>query len=49
LRVWYLERHGDGAPWLQHQLVWLPTVETLVAGVSFGMPLLLFLRQVTLD
>jgi hypothetical protein len=30
-------------------LLWLPTVGTLAAGVSFGFPLFLFLRQVTLD
>jgi Protein of unknown function DUF2834 len=29
--------------------IWLPTAGTLVVGVSFGFPLFLFLRQVTLD
>jgi len=29
--------------------LWLPIVGTLVVGVSFGFPLFLFLRQVTLD
>src|SRR5436190_6587881 len=31
------------------RLLWLPTFGTLVVGVSFGFPLFLFLRQVTLD
>jgi len=31
------------------RLLWLPTVGPLVAGGSFGFPLFLFLRQVTLD
>ena len=34
---------------LRMQLLWLPTVGTLIIGVSFGFPLFLFLRQVTLD
>ena len=34
---------------LRVRLLWLPTVGTLVVGVSFGFPLFLFLRQVTLD
>jgi hypothetical protein len=34
---------------LRVRLLWLPTVGTLVAGVSFGFPLFLFLRQATLD
>ena len=29
--------------------LWLPTVGTLAVGVSFGFPLFLYLRQVTLD
>jgi hypothetical protein len=34
---------------LRVRLLWLPMVGTLVVGVSFGFPLFLFLRQVTLD
>jgi hypothetical protein len=30
-------------------LLWLPTVATLVVGVSLGLPLFLFLRQRQLD
>lgn len=31
------------------RLLWLPTVSVLVVGVSFGLPLFLYLRQVQLD
>ena len=34
---------------LRVRLLWLPMVGTLVVGVSFGLPLFLFLRQMTLD
>ena len=34
---------------LQVRRLWLPTLGTLVVGVSFGFPLFLFLRQMTLD
>ena len=34
---------------LRVRLLWLPSIGTLVVGVSFGFPLFLFLRQVTLD
>ena len=34
---------------LQVRLLWLPVVGTLLAGVSFGFPLFLFLRQLSLD
>ena len=34
---------------LRVRLLWLPTLGTLVVGVSFGFPLFLFLRQVSLD
>jgi hypothetical protein len=39
---------GEGKR-LRLGLLWLPTVGTLLVGVSFGFPLFLFLRQVTLD
>jgi Terpene cyclase DEP1 len=34
---------------LRVRLLWLPTIGTLIVGVSFGFPLFLFLRQVMLD
>jgi hypothetical protein len=34
---------------LRVRLLWLPSIGTLVVGVSFGFPLFLFLRQLTLD
>ena len=34
---------------LQVRRLWLPTLGTLVVCVSFGFPLFLFLRQMTLD
>ncbi len=44
--IWFIQSEGKR---LQVRLLWLPTVGTLLAGVSFGFPLFLFLRQVTLD
>jgi Terpene cyclase DEP1 len=34
---------------LQIRRLWLPTISTLLVGVSFGLPLFLYLRQVQLD
>ena len=34
---------------LRVRFLWLPTVGTLIVGVSFAFPLFLFLRQLTLD
>ena len=34
---------------LRMQLLWLPTVGTLLVGVLFGFPLFLYLRQLRLD
>jgi len=31
------------------RLLWLPTVSVLVVGVSLGLPLFLYLRQIQLD
>ena len=31
------------------RLLWLPTLGTLVIGVSFGFPLFVFMRQIILD
>ena len=42
--IWFIQSEGKR---LQVRLLWLPTVGTLVVGVSFGFPL--FLWQVTLD
>jgi hypothetical protein len=44
--IWFIQSEGKR---LRVQLLWLPAVGTLVVGVSFGFPLFLFLRQVTLD
>ena len=34
---------------LRMRLLWLPTIGTLIVGVSFGLPLFLYLRQIALD
>ena len=34
---------------LRVRLLWLPIIGTLIVGVSFGLPLFLFQRQLTLD
>ena len=44
--LWFIQ--NEGKP-LRVGLLWLPTVGTLIVGVSFGFPLFLFLRQVMLD
>jgi len=44
--LWFIQSEGRR---LRVGLLWLPTVGTLVVGVSFGLPLFLFLRQVRLD
>ena len=44
--IWFIQTEGKR---LRVRLLWLPVVGTLVVGVSFGFPLFLFLRQVTLD
>jgi hypothetical protein len=44
--IWFIQSEGKR---LRIRLLWLPTVGTLFVGVSFGFPLFLFLRQVTLD
>ena len=44
--IWFIQREGKR---LRVRLLWLPTLGTLFVGVSFGFPLFLFLRQVTLD
>jgi hypothetical protein len=44
--IWFIQSEGKR---LRVRLLWLPTVGTLVVGVSFGFPLFLFLSQMTLD
>ena len=44
--IWFIQTEGKR---LRVGLFWLPTLGTLVVGVSFGFPLFLFLRQLTLD
>jgi len=44
--IWFIQSEGKR---LQVRLLWLPTVGTLFVGVSFALPLFLFLREVTLD
>jgi hypothetical protein len=44
--IWFIQCEGKR---LRTWLLWLPTLGTLVVGVSFGFPLFLFLRQVKLD
>lgn len=34
---------------LQMRLLWLPTLGTLLVGISLGLPLFLYLRQLQLD
>ena len=44
--IWFIQIEGRR---LRVRLLWFPTVGTLIVGVSFGLPLFLFLRQMTLD
>ena len=44
--IWFIQNEGKR---LHVRLLWLPTLGTLVVGVSFGFPLFLFLRQLALD
>ena len=44
--IWFIQAEGKR---LGIRLLWLPTVGTLIVGLSFGLPLFLFLRQMTLD
>ena len=44
--IWFIQ--SEGKRW-RVRLLWLPTLGTLVVGVSLGFPLFLFLRQLTLD
>ena len=44
--IWFIQSEGKR---LHVRLLWLPTIGTVVAGVSFGFPLFLFLRQMAFD
>jgi len=44
--IWFIQTEGKR---LRVQLLWLPTIGTLIVGVSFGLPLFLLLRQAMLD
>ena len=44
--IWFIQSEGKR---LSVRHFWLPMVGTLVVGVSFGLPLFLFLRQMTFD
>src|SRR6266550_308623 len=44
--IWFIQSEGKR---LRVRLLWLPTVGTLIVGVSFGFPLFLFLRQAMLN
>jgi hypothetical protein len=44
--LWFIQSEGRR---LRVRLLWLSTIGTLIVGVSFGLPLFLFLRQATLD
>ena len=44
--IWFIQSEGKR---LRVRLLWLPTIGTLIVGVSFGFPLFLFLRQARLD
>jgi hypothetical protein len=44
--IWFIQSEGKR---LRVRLLWLPTLGTLLVGVSLGFPLFLFLRQMTLD
>ena len=44
--IWFIQTEGKRL-WVQ--LLWLPTIGTLIVGVSFRLPLFLLLRQAILD
>ena len=44
--IWFIQSEGKR---LRVRFLWLPTIGTLIVGVSFGLPLFLFLRQLMLD
>jgi uncharacterized protein DUF2834 len=44
--IWFIQSDGKR---LRIRFLWLPTIGTLIVGVSFGLPLFLYLRQSMLD
>jgi hypothetical protein len=44
--IWFIQSEGKRLP---VRLLCLPTIGTLIVGVSLGLPLFLFLRQAILD
>ena len=44
--IWFIQSEGER---LRVRFLWLPAIGTLAVGVSFGLPLFLFLRQMSLD
>jgi hypothetical protein len=44
--IWFIQTEGKR---LRMRFLWLPTIGTLIVGLSFGLPLFLFQRQLTLD
>src|SRR5215467_6222031 len=44
--IWFIQSDGKR---LRIRFLWLPTIGTLIVGVSFGLPLFLYLRQSSLD
>ena len=44
--IWFIQSEGKR---LRMCLLWLPSIGTLIVGVSLGLPRFLYLRQVKLD
>ena len=44
--IWFIQSDGKR---LRIRFLWLPTIGTLIVGVSLGLPLFLYLRQSMLD
>ena len=44
--IWFIQSEGKR---LRGRLLWLPTLGTLLGGISFGFPLFLFPREVARD
>jgi Protein of unknown function DUF2834 len=44
--IWFIQSEGKRS---SMRLLWLPTIGTLIVGVSLGLPLFLFLRHAMLD
>jgi Terpene cyclase DEP1 len=44
--IWFIQSDGKR---LRIRFLWLPTIGTLIVGVSLGLPLFLYLRESMLD